>query len=83
MGKHQAELSQKYLPCSLLPWGPGRHLLPVSTMLSGDRCSQPHGCRQYQTLPLPAGSNQEPPLAAGCNSQTPALAGICCSLGKW
>lgn len=25
VGKHQAELLEKYLSCSLLPWGPGRH----------------------------------------------------------
>lgn len=25
VSKHQAELLEKYLPCSLLPWGPGRH----------------------------------------------------------
>lgn len=67
VGKHQAELLQKYLPCSLCCPGAQGDIL-ASVMPAGDWGFQPHGCSQCQMSPLPAASGQEPPSAAGCVS---------------
>lgn len=62
--KHQAELLEKYLPCSLLPWGPGRH---------------PGLCDASWELVLPA-SRMQPVSDVTCPSWLKAGALFCCRL---
>lgn len=60
VGKHQAELPGKYLPCSLLPWGPGRHpglpdaswglVLPASWMQPVSDVTSPQLARDRNPL---------------------------------